>query len=834
MKTTTLIILILLGISPVTFSQPKAYQANQQELAFPSEVVQNCFGIDRGHANIIQIRQGTGHISLNKSFIGQRICIGKKTYDQGIGVFTTSSMLVHLLKPVTRFGAEIGIDNNVQTHSNKDYKVIFSIEADGKVLWSSPPLGLNDPALVVDVPLNGITDFYLNVKSIESHDSGCQADWANAFVSYGKDEKVGLENYFNKTSALRELPWSFVMDGISSRSFLDSWHFSVSDSLAQDCIIHQIKWTKPDGTFEVRCLLSEFTNYPVVEWRLFFKNTGSKNSPILEHILPLDARVFEPARLFSNNERGKAILHCNRGSSNSNTDFMPINTILENNLNFQIYSSPELGRSSMSYLPFWNLEFHRCGLITAIGWSGDWKANFSFPASDRIGMEAGMSNCNLFLKPGEEVSSPSVCLLYWEGDDALRGNNLFRRYMRDEVVPKWNGKEPVTYAMSGGSSALETVNERNQVDYIRKIAGTGATVYWLDAGWYDGPEGGEWSVGRGNWYPDPKKFPNGMKVLADEAHKKGLKFLLWFDPETVDQGSDIARKHPEMLIWRKGGKMALFNLGDPKALKYMTDLISKNLINWNVDVFRNDYNIDPAPMWKSADEPGRSGMTEIRYVEGLYKFWDELLRRKPDLLIDNCASGGRRVDYETCKRSVPLWRSDYSCDLYPDLFEASQNQTYGLEFYLPFNSTGQTITYNKYKDRSLSTNSVVLSIGTKTPGELADVPFEKVKKVWNNIKSYCYLMSCDYYPLSDYSLTGNSNVIFQFDCPEKNEGCVICFRRADSPYPETELVLRAIDPLATYNIIDVDTGTEQMMKGAQLKKFAVRMDPLESRVLKYV
>ena len=162
------------------------------------------------------------------------------------------------------------------------------------------------------------------------------------------------------------------------------------------------------------------------------------------------------------------------------------------------------GRSSEAFLPFWNLEFHGSGLVTALGWSGDWKADFSYPKTTQVTMNAGMANINLYLKPGEEISSPSVCLLYWEGNEALRGNNLFRRYMREEVVPKWNGKEPVTFAMCGGSSAAETYNETNQVDFIRKIAGTGADVYWLDAGWYAGPDGASWDKGRGNWFPDLK------------------------------------------------------------------------------------------------------------------------------------------------------------------------------------------------------------------------------------------------------------------------------------------------------------------------------------------
>ena len=134
--------------------------------------------------------------------------------------------------------------------------------------------------------------------------------------------------------------------------------------------------------------------------------------------------------------------------------------------------------------------------------------------------------------------------------------------MREVIVPKWKGKEPVTFAMCGGSSAAETVNETNQVDFIRKIAGTGANVYWLDAGWYPVPDGALWNKGRGNWFPDPKRFPNGMKTLADEAHKNGLKFLLWFDPEIVNAGSYISEKYPEWIIRNDKKSIGQYNLAN--------------------------------------------------------------------------------------------------------------------------------------------------------------------------------------------------------------------------------------------------------------------------------
>jgi len=828
-----ILLLSILICQTLSAQNEKTYLPTTQELAFPSEVSQKCFGIKKSRGNIIQIEQSYGHINFNQSYINQPICIGNKKYDHGIGVHATSSILVRLPKPGNRFVAEVGLDNNKQTSGKALFKIIFSIEAKGKILWKSTPLAVGDQALKIDIPLNGITEFYLKVHSVRERVNLCHADWGNACIIYENGDKIGLDEYASKTSALNELPFSFVLNGKSSRDFLNTWKYSTTDSTSNGRIIHKIKWIKPDNSFEVHCILTEFTSHPAVEWKLSFKNTDTKNSSTLEKINSLDATLSEPVRLYPNQQTySPAFVHCNKGSNNSKYDFMPITQMLDLEQNFPIKSHN--GRSSEAYLPFWNLEYHGSGLVTALGWSGDWQADFSYPENNNVLMKAGMSNINLYLKPGEEISSPSVCLLYWEGKDALRGNNLFRRYMHDAVVPKLNGKDPVILAMSGGSSALETVNERNQLDYIQKIAGSGAEVYWLDAGWYAGNEGDSWDRCRGNWFPDLRKFPNGMKVLADEAHKNGLKFLLWFDPESVSPGSDIGQKYPEWIIRKSAKEVGLYNLGNPQALQYITDLISKNLIDWNVDIYRNDYNIDPGPMWKMADEPGRTGISEIRYVEGLYYFWDQLLKRKPGLMIDNCASGGRRIDYEACKRSVPLWRSDYECDVYPDVFEASQNQTYGLSYYLPFQSTGQGITYNKYKDRSLTTTSVVFTIGTAKPDDLTIVPFDKLKQSWSDMKNYNYLMSCDFYPLTDFSLKDNVWMVIQYDSPEKGEGCVICFRRAKAPFAEAEFMLNAIDPKANYKLLDIDSGTETIVKGTQLEKLTVRLNPEESHIFKYL
>jgi len=147
----------------------------------------------------------------------------------------------------------------------------------------------------------------------------------------------------------------------------------------------------------------------------------------------------------------------------------------------------------------------------------------------------------------------------------------------------------------------------------------------------------------------------------------------------------------------------LLNLGNEDARRWITDHVSNMIESEGISVYRQDFNMDPLPYWRAADGTDRQGMSEIRHIEGLYAFWDELLRRHPGLLIDNCASGGRRIDIETASRSVFLWRTDYQ------YYEPNgyQPQTYGINLYLPSTSTGNAYP-DVYSFRSAINNGMVV------------------------------------------------------------------------------------------------------------------------------
>ncbi len=132
---------------------------------------------------------------------------------------------------------------------------------------------------------------------------------------------------------------------------------------------------------------------------------------------------------------------------------------------------------------------------------------------------------------------------------------------------------------------------------------------------------------------------------------------MWFEPERVAPDRWLSNNHPQ---WILGGKQGgILNLGNPAARQWLTDHVDKMLSGQGIDVYRQDFNIDPLGFWRGNDPPDRQGLTENLHVQGYLAYWDELRRRHPNLLIDSCASGGRRNDLETMRRAVALHPTDY-------------------------------------------------------------------------------------------------------------------------------------------------------------------------------
>ncbi|MGB9598099.1 MAG: alpha-galactosidase, partial [Candidatus Poribacteria bacterium] len=395
------------------------------------------------------------------------------------------------------------------------------------------------------------------------------------------------------------------------------------------------------------------------------------------------------------------------------------------------------------------------------------------------------------------------------------GHNTLRQFMlkhhtlhRDDkpvTAPLAAGGGPACQAPLPGFEEYNKATEHNQIALAERYRqfGLDAEYFWIDAGWYEG----HWPNGVGNWFPRKDGFPNGLRPVSDALAKLDFKLLVWFEPERVHQGTWIDREHPEWVLKLPGNPNGLLNLGDSDALKWLIDHISGMIEKEGISLYRQDFNIDPLPFWRAYDKPDRQGIMEIRYIEGLYAFWDELLARKPDLVIDNCASGGRRIDLETCSRSIPLWRTDYH------YFEPNgyQCHTYGINFYLPTSATGNGYP-DTYQFRSSINSGVVLGWNLYLP----DFPVEKARNLIAEFKKIRPLFYGDYYPLTAHSVEDDIWMAYQFHREDMKQGMILAFRRHKCQVDSINVKLKGLSPDSDYKVTFEDDGTTKTVKGIEL------------------
>jgi alpha-galactosidase len=446
-----------------------------------------------------------------------------------------------------------------------------------------------------------------------------------------------------------------------------------------------------------------------------------------------------------------------------------------------------------------------------------------------------MERTRLRLHPGEEIRTPRILLLSWQGD-RTQGHNLWRRLLLAHYTPRPNGQlllPPVCDSV-WGERAVEL-----QIDKIQWLVDNEIPVecFWIDAGWYGDraydPKAGThdlgWAQQVGNLYPNPNVYPDGLGPVGRELDKTGLGFLLWVEPERAFEGTQMAKEHPEWLLgpaWCEpfGGNVHMLNLGIPEAREAMTEWMLHLFRESGVTHYRQDFNFRTVPQhWSGTEAPDRVGMTEIRYIEGLYQFMDALLEGIPGLVIDNCAGGGQRLDLEMMMRSVPLWRSDRQCWPFDPI--VMQTQTQGLAPWIPLSGSA-FLQATQYAARSALGPGFVTQWSTQAVEAGIDLDVDEIREMMSEMLAMRKYFSGDYYSLVSYSLDQDSWAAWQYDLSEQGQGMVVAFRRRESPFPRMEARLRGLDPALTYRVTSRDTEHAFTASGRALmtKGFAIEID----------
>jgi len=597
-------------------------------------------------------------------------------------------------------------------------------------------------------------------------------------------------------------------------------------------------YTSPDGLLKVSQTITTYKKFKAVEWKTLLENVGTERTQIVEDFFPLSLRIKNEKH---NLKSDGVNIRRYRGTRTSMTDFCPEPFYLERrNFAMELSMETDQGYSSGQWMPYFGLDFDAMnGLNAAIGWSGDWLARFNLDG-DFFRAKMGMKKTRFYLNPDEKLMQPSILVAERKNSDIASAQNDWRALILEHFTPRGaDGKPFITPIVT---SAGGNYPEKYFLDAVEKISKEkfGFELFGIDAGWFGGSNEpkdkgsfGDWLVKAGDWSENSTIYPDGLRNISDAARKEGMLFSLWCEIERVMPDTPIARKHPEYVFTAsKTSKFGLLNLGNPDARKWAFNTLSRTIQKHRVDVWRIDSNFDNiAVVWKEidAENPDREGVAEAKYVKGFYGLFDSIRRAFPNLQIDNCAGGGRRLDYETVSRTFCVWRSDAQCFRDDEVAESNQLQNYYLNMWLPSHSGGNgSPISDEYKYVSSFSSGMMVPIGAVKNCDKVDY----LKKLIGLSKRMRTYIVRDFYQLLANPENMRNWCAFQAHAPDESAGFFIAFRRKISPSQKEYLRLSAIDSAAVYELED-KSGNKREISGGDLKDFALELRPRDYAVYFY-
>jgi alpha-galactosidase len=320
--------------------------------------------------------------------------------------------------------------------------------------------------------------------------------------------------------------------------------------------------------------------------------------------------------------------------------------------------------------PMFMLRNHALGsFFTAqLGWSGGFAFHFDL-CTDAVDKGASLyfkvaldsPKPMLVLAPGESYRSPSVHIGCLQGDldDAV---HAMHTHIRASVftLPDARGRKGWIEAGVGPERIMDSAAIAHIAD---TAAAVGAEAVIIDAGWYcpPGTEGSEWHRRSGDWFADPVKHPDDFKKVREPIHERGMLFGLWLDAERIGSLSRIFAEHPDWVARRyvTGAKTSMLDMTMPEVAEWVEQQIGRLVDAYGIDLFRLDYNILSGETFLKIRRGGIDECGTIRYDEAVNRMYRNLRLKYPDVVFENCASGGARADLGFMRNFTHTWVSDW-------------------------------------------------------------------------------------------------------------------------------------------------------------------------------
>jgi len=329
-----------------------------------------------------------------------------------------------------------------------------------------------------------------------------------------------------------------------------------------------------------------------------------------------------------------------------------------------------LTMSGAQTVPFFALDENGASTETSgevffgmLHWSGDFQITIDNQFGNFCNVVGGISDftAQIPLEAGESFETPMFTAGF-----SCRGfermSEVLYDWQFDYLLPRGNKKDKAHGVFPIISNSwypyVFNVTEEKILSLIPRVQYVGAELLVIDDGWM--PKRVNPQAGLGDWVTDPVRFPNGLGKISDACHEAGLLFGLWVEPEMVNPDSDLYRAHPDWVLAEPNRERSLVRT------QYILDMSRDEIADWAItwldelivsaklDYLKWDMNRSISEIGLYARDRGVC----VKYIRNVMRIWEHLNRRFPDLLMENCASGGGRADFGMVAVSDRVNRSD--------------------------------------------------------------------------------------------------------------------------------------------------------------------------------
>lgn len=472
---------------------------------------------------------------------------------------------------------------------------------------------------------------------------------------------------------------------------------------------------------------------------------------------------------------------------------------------------------------------------TALVYSGNFSIEVEKDQMSQTRLTVGINSQRFAwtLEAGAEFYTPEVVMTYSNRGFSKMSSNFHHTFREHLCRGKYkHERRPVL--INNWEATYFDFDKEKILNIAKGASELGVEMLVLDDGWF-GKRNGDLS-GLGDWYVNTDKLEGGLKPIADGINAMGMKFGLWFEPEMVNKDSNLYREHPDWILSTPGRHIShgrnqyILDFSRAEVVDAIYGQMEKILEDAPISYIKWDMNRCMSEVYSHTASAADQGKVMHQYILGVYRLYEKLTGRFPEILFESCASGGSRFDPGLLYYAPQAWTSDDT-----DAVERCKIQ-YGTSLVYPVSSMGSHVSavpnHQVLRNTSLKMRADVAYFGTfgyeLNPNSLTEAEREAIKKQTAFMKEHRSLIQYGTFYRLQSPFAGNE-MAWMVVSEDKKEAIVGWYRFLEPINIGYRSVrLQGLDPKLPYQISDMEMalyGDELMQAGLIVSDVASGQNP---------